>query len=195
MYEGNLFKAIQFISHKHKDQLRECFDYPYVTHPLMVFHMVSKYSDNEAVHITALLHDVVEDTDTSLAEVEEQFGPEVSRYVAYLSEDKTIKWVERKNLYAQGFIGAPREVLLIKAADILYNLMDTLAVIEHYPEDQFTKNVHHESWLKQKKSIIDIIKNEWKENPFLPKVDEIYTKLHEVVNENNQKSKEKVLIN
>lgn len=195
MYEGNLFKAIQFISHKHKDQMRKCFDYPYVTHPMMVFHMVSKYSDNEAVHIAALLHDIVEDTDTALGEIEEKFGSEVARYVAYLSEDKSLGWRERKDLYAQGFVGAPKEVLLIKAADILYNLTDTLNVIEYYPNDQFVKNIHEESWLEQMTNLIDIIKNEWEENPFLLKVDEIYTKLYNAISENNKKSKEKVLTN
>jgi len=195
MYEGNLFRAIQFTSHKHKNQMRKCFDYPYVTHPMMVFHMVSKYSENEAVHIAALLHDIVEDTDTTLGEIEEQFGYEVSQYVAYLSEDKSLGWRERKDLYAQGFIGAPKEVLLIKAADILYNLTDTLNIIEHYPDDQFVKNIHKKSWLEQKKIIIEIIKKEWIENPFLPKVDEIYVKLDYVVSENNKKSKGKVLTN
>lgn len=190
MYEGKIFHAIQFISHKHKDQKRKCFDYPYVTHPLMVFHMVSQHTDDQAVHIAALLHDIVEDTDTTLIEIEERFGAEVVEYVAFLSEDKELEWKERKNLYAQGFIGAPKEVLLIKAADILYNLTDTLNVIEYYPDDNFTKNIHEKHWLEQKKDIISIIEKQWTENPFLSKIHDIYERLQKKIIENN---KEKLL--
>lgn len=187
MYEGKIFQAIQFISYKHKNQTRLCFEYPYVTHPLMVFHMVSQYSDDEDVHLAALLHDTVEDTDTSLEEIENTFGTKVRNYVSFLSEDKSLEIKKRKKQYRDGFVEAPKEVLLIKAADLLYNLIDITSIIEDYPDDDFSKRVHSEHWLVGKKKLIETIRNEWTDNPFLPRLTMSYKLLSEKVIQNNFK--------
>lgn len=190
MYEGKIFHAIQFISHKHKDQIRESFDYPYVTHPLMVFHMVSQYTDDEDVHLAALLHDTVEDTTASFEEIEKKFGTKVKEYVQFLSEDKDLEINMRKKQYREGFIGSPREVLLIKAADLLYNFMDFINIIDNYADDSFSKRIHNEDWLKGKKKLIETLENEWSGNPFLSKLNTSYKILLSKVTENNLRNKE-----
>ncbi|XP_023669923.1 guanosine-3',5'-bis(diphosphate) 3'-pyrophosphohydrolase MESH1 isoform X2 [Paramormyrops kingsleyae] len=72
----------------------------------------------------ALLHDTVEDTDTSLAELEATFGPTVARIVQEVTDDKTLPKQERKR---QQVLHAPHcshQAKLVKLADKLYNLRD-----------------------------------------------------------------------
>ena len=175
MYEGQILKAVQFISQKHKDQKRKVFDYPYISHPLMVYHMVTQYSDDIQVHLAALLHDTVEDTDTNIEEIESFFGSKVAEYVTQLSEDKKLPWKERKEQYIQNFIGAPREVLLIKGADIYYNLQDTVFTCINYPEE--CANWTRPEWFSFKQREINTIEQEWQENPFINRVKEVFDTL------------------
>ncbi|XP_048811678.1 guanosine-3',5'-bis(diphosphate) 3'-pyrophosphohydrolase MESH1 isoform X2 [Lagopus muta] len=72
----------------------------------------------------ALLHDTVEDTDTTLPEIEERFGPEVRRVVEELTDDKTLPKAERKRLQVERAAGSSARAKLVKLADKLHNLRD-----------------------------------------------------------------------
>jgi len=140
MYEDIIFNAIQFASTKHKDQKRKVYDYPYITHPLMVFHLVSLYTDDLDVQVAAILHDTVEDTDTTIGDIKERFGDRVAGFVLGLSEDKSLPWPDRRMRYIEGFADASNEVLLVKTADLACNLADMV----------FTKGqnpVIHKEWV------------------------------------------------
>ncbi|NWY58561.1 MESH1 pyrophosphohydrolase, partial [Chionis minor] len=67
----------------------------------------------------ALLHDTVEDTDTTLSEIEERFGEEVRRVV-----EETLPKMERKRLQIERAPGSSPRAKLVKLADKLYNLRD-----------------------------------------------------------------------
>lgn len=72
----------------------------------------------------ALLHDTVEDTDTTFSEIEERFGAEVRRVVEEVTDDKTLPKMERKRLQIERAPGCSRRAKLVKLADKLYNLRD-----------------------------------------------------------------------
>ncbi|KAI1235307.1 Guanosine-3', partial [Lamprotornis superbus] len=72
----------------------------------------------------ALLHDTVEDTDTTFSEIEEWFGAEVRRVVEEVTDDKTLPKMERKRLQIERAPFCSRRAKLVKLADKLHNLRD-----------------------------------------------------------------------
>lgn len=87
--------------------------------------MVQEGNIYDPVVITAaLLHDTVEDTDTTFEEIESQFGTEVRNIVMELTDDKSLPKVERKRLQIENAPKCSHKAKLIKLADKLYNLRD-----------------------------------------------------------------------
>ncbi|CAG5997283.1 unnamed protein product [Menidia menidia] len=80
-------------------------------------------SDVEVLQ-AALLHDTVEDTDTSPAELEARFGPVVARIVQEVTDDKGLAKAERKRMQVERAARCSRQAKLVKLADKLYNLRD-----------------------------------------------------------------------
>lgn len=74
--------------------------------------------------MAAILHDTVEDTETTLEELEEHFGAEVRKIVAECSDDKSLPKQERKRLQIEHAASASKRAKLVKLADKLYNLRD-----------------------------------------------------------------------
>ncbi|NXF91937.1 MESH1 pyrophosphohydrolase, partial [Eubucco bourcierii] len=95
-----LLEAADFAARKHKGQRRKDPEgTPYINHP-------------------------IEDTDTTLAEIEELFGQEVSGVVAEVTDDKTLPKMERKRLQIEHAPGSSPRAKLVKLADKLHNLRD-----------------------------------------------------------------------
>lgn len=94
--------AIVFATQKHSGQLRKFTNIPYILHPMEVASIISTMTDNEDTICAGLLHDTIEDTDTSPDEIREMFGPRVYALVCSETEDKIIDrpgsetWLERK---------------------------------------------------------------------------------------------------
>ena len=80
----------------------------------------------------ALLHDTVEDTETTLDEIEEHFGQDVREVVNEVTDDKTLAKAERKRLQVVKAPHKSHRAKLVKLADKLYNLRDLLRLP---PED------------------------------------------------------------
>ncbi|XP_030045529.1 guanosine-3',5'-bis(diphosphate) 3'-pyrophosphohydrolase MESH1 isoform X2 [Microcaecilia unicolor] len=77
-----------------------------------------------AVLQAALLHDTVEDTDTTFLEIEERFGKEIRQIVEEVTDDKTLPKTERKRLQVEHAQHSSQRAKLVKLADKLYNLRD-----------------------------------------------------------------------
>lgn len=95
-------EAIRFAAKAHKDMVRKGNGQPYIFHPLEVLGLVSLMTLDDEVLCAAILHDTVEDTDTTIKDIRENFGPRVAAMVANESEDKRGQvnkketWYERK---------------------------------------------------------------------------------------------------
>jgi (p)ppGpp synthase/HD superfamily hydrolase len=76
------------------------------------------------VIMSALLHDTVEDTDTTFEEIENHFGKNVSKIVEEVTDDKNLPKQERKRLQIIRAACSSHEAKLVKLADKLYNLRD-----------------------------------------------------------------------
>jgi hypothetical protein len=83
--------AIDFARTHHDEQRREGDSASFLLHPLEVASLLARSRYPDHVVAAAVLHDVLEDTDVSAAELEERFGPEVARLVELVSDDPAIE--------------------------------------------------------------------------------------------------------
>jgi len=118
--------ALAFAMAAHGDQTRKGGDIPYVSHLLGVASLVLEAGGDEDMAIAGLLHDTIEDTDTTAADIEDRFGPRVAAIVAGCTDtDEHPKppWRARKELYLAHLRspGTPPEVLTVSRADKLHN--------------------------------------------------------------------------
>ena len=122
-----IVNAANFAAIKHKDQRRKDPEKtPYINHPIGVARILTAeagVSDPDVV-TAALLHDTVEDTETTLDELEAEFGAKIRSIVAEVSDDKSLPKLERKRLQIEHAAAASKEAKLVKLADKLYNLRD-----------------------------------------------------------------------
>ena len=124
-------KALQFAASAHHLQTRKGSGAPFITHSLAVCALVGQYGGNEAQMIAALLHDVLERTDTcTRRELEQRFGKQVARIVAECTEPSAQRvrvWRERKQRLLDQLQAAGPDVRLVAAADKLSNARSILA--------------------------------------------------------------------
>lgn len=122
-----VLQALQFAARKHRHQRRKDVDQtPYINHPIALTVLLRQVADvhDPIVLMAALLHDTVEDTDTTLPELETTFGAEVAAVVAQLTDDKSLPRAMRKQ---QQIDHAPQlcdRARLVKLADKIDNLRD-----------------------------------------------------------------------
>jgi len=124
---GLILRALQFSAHKHRDQRRkDRAASPYINHPIALANVLGNEAGigDARVLAAAILHDTVEDTDTTVAELEREFGPEIAAIVAEVSDDKSLPSPRRKQLQIEHAGQASREARLVKLADKICNLRD-----------------------------------------------------------------------
>ena len=136
MFSPAVERALRAAAAAHEGQLRKSLEpVPYVTHSFHVALILARAGMDEVVLQAALLHDVVEDcADWSLARVEREFGPDVRRIVAELTEDKSRPWQERKQDGIERVATMSAPALAIKAADKLHNLATLAADLRAAPD-------------------------------------------------------------
>jgi len=104
---------------------------PYIEHPRMVAATLAARGYSDATLAAALLHDVVEDTDSTVEELRAEFGDEVADLVAALSDDESIEsYRERKDEHRRRVAEVDGDALAIYAADKLTNMTTLHAAIE-----------------------------------------------------------------
>ena len=122
-----LLKAADFAANKHKRQKRKGINgEPYINHPLEVAHIlasVGKVEDADIL-IAAILHDTVEDTDTTKEEITELFGENVAEMVMEVTDDKSLSKAERKQLQIEHAPHLSNGAKQIKLADKMNNIGD-----------------------------------------------------------------------
>jgi len=115
---------------------------PYFSHPLEVAAILTDLKLDDATIVTALLHDVIEDTDATRAEIDQLFGPEIGALVDGLTKIKRLDLVSKKAEQAENFrklliaISSDIRVLLVKLADRLHNMR----TLEHMKPESRQRN-------------------------------------------------------
>ena len=116
----------------HADQVRNgSGGMPYIEHPVRVAALLEERGYREEAVAAALLHDVVEDSDTTLDEVRTRFGEEVAGLVGVLTDDQTIDdYRQRKSEHRERVAAAEGDALAIYGADKLTNVGTLRAAYE-----------------------------------------------------------------
>jgi guanosine-3',5'-bis(diphosphate) 3'-pyrophosphohydrolase len=130
---ANLLKAIEFASRKHSTQRRKGKDAsPYINHPIAVAHLLADTGGitDLVTLMAAVLHDTIEDTETTAGELEEQFGQAVREVVEEMTDDKGVEKSERKLRQIEHAPHLSRRAKAIKLADKIANMRD---VVENPP--------------------------------------------------------------
>jgi len=125
--ETLLNRAYVYAMKAHGNQQRASGDL-YFSHPLEVAAILTEFKLDDATIVAALLHDVIEDTDVTRAEIDQMFGEEIGALVEGLTKIKKLDLVTKKAEQAENFrkllvaISSDIRVLLIKLADRLHNM-------------------------------------------------------------------------
>lgn len=119
-----LVRTVSFAAHKHQNQRRKNnLNTPYINHPIEVARILSDNGVSDLITLQgALLHDTVEDTNTTLVEIGENFGEDVAKLVAEVSDDKTLPKQRRKELQVENASHKSDRAKLILLADKIHNL-------------------------------------------------------------------------
>ncbi len=142
-----LLSALEFAAEKHRDQRRKGIEAsPYINHPIRVARLLADAGDVREAEIlqAAILHDTLEDTRCTAAELEQHFGARVRRLVEEVSDDKDLAKAVRKRLQIEDAARLSPEARLIKVADKIANVLD---VAEAPPRDwSMERRVEYLNW-------------------------------------------------
>ncbi len=135
-----LRRAYVFSAFEHKGQVRHSGE-PYMVHPLEVADFLADLKLDVVAIASGLLHDVVEDTLTTIERIEELFGPEVAHVVEGVTKISTIPFSSSEERQAENFrkmllaMVDDIRVILVKLADRLHNMR----TLHHLPEERRVK--------------------------------------------------------
>lgn len=128
--------ALKFASLKHRDQRRKSGDVPYINHPIEVADLlwhVGGVRDTVTI-VGALLHDTLEDTNTTPEEIFNLFGEQVLTLVEAVTDDESLPKYERKRLQIEKAPYKSLRAKQLKLADKICNVYD----IAHSPPDNWS---------------------------------------------------------
>lgn len=133
-----LLQAISFAAKKHSAQMRKGADkQPYINHPLEVLNLLANVGKIEDYNIliAAVLHDTIEDTETTKEEITGLFGAEVCEMVLEVTDDKSLPKAERKQLQIEHSPHLSDGAKFIKLGDKISNIRD----VSENPPDGWSK--------------------------------------------------------
>jgi len=143
-------KTLIFAARAHESGYRKGTDIPYIIHPVGVAMILLEASASDEVIAAALLHDVVEDTDITPAQIEQEFGPEIAQLVRSVSEpDRDAPWEDRKQHTIDKLRYAPLPVKLLACADKLHNIRSIArdhAELGDAVWDRFNRGKEEQAW-------------------------------------------------
>ncbi|WP_153138291.1 HD domain-containing protein [Paraburkholderia agricolaris] len=132
---NNVIRAIAFAADRHRNQRRKDADAsPYVNHPIALANVLANEGEieDEDVLVAAILHDTIEDTETTEHELVHLFGQRVANIVSEVTDDKSLLKAERKRLQVEHAAHISSRAKLVKLADKICNLRD---VAQNPPAD------------------------------------------------------------
>lgn len=147
-------RALIFATRAHEGATRKGTDIPYIGHPIEAAVVAMGVfagkeaanlgiSDEVEVIVAALLHDVVEDTEYTIEDIEREFGDKVAKLVGYESEDKmrtlsaADSWKMRKVAFLEHLATAPIQAKIICLGDKLSNMRQSAKTFEEQGDDMW----------------------------------------------------------
>jgi metal dependent phosphohydrolase len=142
--------AIYFATKAHTGQKRKSEpEVDMIFHPFTVGMILQRAGANTNCVIAGILHDVVEDTKYTLEDIKNEFGPEIANIVDEVSENKSLKWKERKIEAINKIKTASIEGKLVECVDKISNLETLYALYKEEGEkvwESFNKPKEEQKW-------------------------------------------------
>ena len=141
-----ILEAAQFAARRHHGQSRKgALAEPYIVHPLEVAHLLMHVGgvEDPDVLIAALLHDTVEDTDTTRDEIGRQFGERVANIVLEVTDDKSLPKEVRKELQVEHAPHISDEAKQLKMCDKISNIRD---ILNNPPDWPYERKIEYVEW-------------------------------------------------
>lgn len=129
-----LTRATKFATERHAGHFRKDSDIPYIVHPMEVMSLLAAMGADDDLMIAGVLHDVVEDTPTTIEEVRAEFGERVAELVAGHSDDKTKSWQERKEAEIAATEEGELALKMLVLADKLANIRSLYSDLSRFGE-------------------------------------------------------------
>jgi len=139
--EGLIKKAYEFAKRKHEGQFRKSGE-PYFVHPAEVAYILAELRMDTPTIVAGLLHDTVEDTDTTIEEIEREFGKEIAFIVKGVTKLEGYSFQSKEEKEAESFrnllisLAEDIRVLIVKLADRLHNMR----TLEHMKRESQLRN-------------------------------------------------------
>lgn len=154
--QTKIVQAFEFAYRIHAGTTRKGSQVPYIVHPMDVAAILLKSDATEDLIVAGLLHDVIEEEDVELQELERQFGDKVAQLVEFATEpvelrkgDRKKSWKARKQHTLDHLEVATQEEKLLSCADKLSNIRDTINDYEEQGEKlwkRFNATFEQQRW-------------------------------------------------
>ena len=127
---NKLIQVLNFAAEKHKNQRRKDVEAsPYINHPIALANVLANEGGiaNGEILCAAVLHDTLEDTETTETELRDHFGDTITTIVLEVTDDKKLPKAQRKQLQIDHAPHISQGAKLVKLADKICNLRDMLS--------------------------------------------------------------------
>ena len=174
-------RAAEFAAEAHMGQLRKSPEsqVPYIHHPVMVGFILHSAGFDERVVAAGILHDVIEDTAYSFADLEDRFGRKVADLVnAVTEQDKSLPWEERKAKHLRELESASEEEKAIATADKIHNINSILLSLERGQDIWSAFKRGKNAQLDRFNRFIEMMKKDWSHS-ILEELENAVTKLEQ----------------
>lgn len=170
-------KAREIAKEAHAEQVRKSDGSPYIEHPKAVASILEKYGFSDEVIAAGLVHDVLEDSDISEAELRAELGDDVVDIVVAVSEDQSLEWEDRKQQYIENVAEGSDEVKAVSVADKIHNAQSFLEAYEEQGSELWRKfNRGREKTIWFQRELCNRLKEVW-EHPMLEEYEMLVKKL------------------
>lgn len=188
-YSERYDAALALAASTHAGQTRKGSTTPYVVHPVHVSIVLIRYGFPEDVAIAGLLHDIVEDQDYPLSDIEAQFGPAVAEMVEAATErkkeaDQPRRWEDRKREALEHIREARADAVALKAADVLCNTRAMASALRQEGAaiwKHFSRGPEQSMWYYR--SLADLARERMADHPLLAELDEAIRDLAQAISE------------
>lgn len=180
VYTPKIQEALEFAARIHQNQKRKIGGLPYLIHPVGVALILTGINAEEDLIIAALLHDTIEDGEGINKEVlAKKFGDRVAEIVYGVSEkSKSLSWQERKVEALDHVVRAGYDAILVKSADVVYNMNDVATSYQNEGEAIFEHfKASKEQQLERYQKLVKAVKDKWPQNPLMQELEEKLSRL------------------
>lgn len=137
---SKLDRAIQISTKAHENQIDKA-GYPYILHPLRVMQNVLDQTDNQDLAIVAVLHDLIEDSNYFIADVEIQFGREIAGLIYELTKQKTESYDDYIDRLRYN-----EDLKRVKLADLADNMSEKRLALLDEPTRNRLRDKYQKAW-------------------------------------------------